>query len=393
VPVINKHFNTVAKKEQIQAQEELSELQQFRRRLKDRAREFVRYVLEEIMDEEMTAFIGAEWGEQGNPDRTGQRNGFYTRTLYTTTGQITDLKVPRDRAGQFQSQVFERYNRYEPEIEAAVEEMYVAGVSQRRVADVTEKLVGARPSPKRVAKMTEGLSERFEQWKKRALEAHYRAIYLDAVYYPIVYEDKADQTAVLVALGVNQAGEKEVLSIMPGAEESCEAWEALLADLKARKVEQVDLFVTDGGEGLLAALRKFFVGAKRQRCVTHKMRNVLSHVPNRKKKEIGAALKQIFEQTSREKAIEEKDAFVVRYAKVYSEAVKSLLNDFEACLTFLDFPPAFRRYIRTTNALEGLFSNIRLRTNSVKVFQNEASCLLLVWAASQAIKLQRIPVA
>lgn len=394
MPVTKAHFNTNKSEKPAEKAEflPLPTGEEFRQHLRERARFFIRAVLDEVMQEEMTAFLQAEWGEQRNPARTGQRNGYYPRTLFTSYGKVEGLRVPRDRAGDFQSQVFERYNRYEPEIEQAVEAMYVAGVSQGRVGNVTEKLVGARPNAQRVAKMTEGLSERFEQWKKRALETHYRVIYLDGVYYPIVHEEQADQTAVLVALGVDLDGTKQVLGLVCGAEESKEAWLDLLGDLKKRGVSQVDLFVTDGGEGLLAALREIFVGSKRQRCITHKMRNVLAHVPHRKKKEVGGALKAIFAAESREKALEEQAAFVVRYSQAYPQAVRSLLEDFEACLTYYGFPASMWRYIRTTNALEGLFSNIRLRTNSVKVFQNEGSCLKLVWAASQSLKLHKMPV-
>ena len=388
MPADNTHFNTTKKT----SANPLPSQDQFRQELRQRARDFIRYLLEVTMQEEMTTFLQAEFGEQGNAARQGQRNGYYTRSLFTAMGKVEDLQVPRDRAGLFQTEVFERYNRYEPEVEEAVEAMYVAGVSQKKVATVTEKLMGVRPDPRRVAKMTAGLTERFEEWRKAQLQSHYRVIYLDGVYYPVVYEDKADQTAVLVALGVDQSGHKEVLAIFAGAEESKVAWLSLLSDLRKRGVEQVDLFVTDGGDGLIAALKESYPSSRRQRCVTNKMRNVLGHVPHRKKKEVAAALKGIFAAESRESALEEKETFEIRYGTVYPAAIRSLQEDFEACLTYYDFAEVLRRYIRTTNALEGLFSNIRLRTNSIKVFQNEESCLKMVWAASQTIKLQKIPV-
>jgi transposase-like protein len=252
VPADNTHFNTSNKT----SANPLPSQDHFRQQLRQRVRHFIRYLLEATMQEEMTTFLQAEFGEQGNAARQGQRNGYYTRSLFTAMGKVEDLYVPRDRAGLFQTEVFERYNRSEPEVEEAVEAMYVAGVSQKKVAAVTEKLMGTRPAPKRVAKMTAGLAERFEEWRKATLQPHYRVIYLDGVYYPVVYEDKAGQGAVLVALEVDQGGHKEVLAIFAGAEESKVAWASLLSDPKARGMEQVDLFVTDGGDGLIAALKE-----------------------------------------------------------------------------------------------------------------------------------------
>ncbi len=155
---------------------------------------------------------------------------------------------------------------------------------------------------------------------------------------PVVYEDKADQTAVLVALGVDQSGHKEVLAIFAGAEESKVAWLSLLGDLKKRGVAQVDLFVTDGGDGLIAALKDSFPSSGRQRCITHKMRNVLGHVPHRKKKEVAAALKGIFAAESRKSALKEKETFEIRYGTVYPAAIRSLQEDFEACLPIMTLP-------------------------------------------------------
>jgi putative transposase len=360
--------------------------------LRERARPLIRKLLEDVLQEEMTAFLQAAPGEQGNPNRQGRRNGYYQRDLITTGGKVENIKVPRERAGQFQPELFKRYNRYQPEVEETVEQMWLAGVSYNKVGQIAEKLTGQPLAPKRAAAMTAGLTEQFEAARQANLEAHYRVIYLDGVYYPIVHEDKADQTAVLVALGVDEVGNKKLLAIHCGAEESKTAWLVLLTDLARRGVSQVDLFVTDGGEGVIAALAQSFSSSKRQRCVTHKMRNVLAHIPHRKKAEIGGALKAIYKQTSQAEALAEAELFAARYEKAYPAAVTSLQNDFLASLAYYDFDKVLWRYLRTTNALEGLFSNVRLRTNSVKVFASEESCMRMVWAVSQTIQFQRMPV-
>jgi transposase-like protein len=280
VPVSKKHFTKNKEDYQALARPEQSPdfEYDFPTLLRERARPVIRKLLEDILQEEMTAFLQAAPFEQGNPARRGRRNGYYQRDLITTGGKVEKIKVPRERAGEFQPQLFARYNRYQAEVEEAVEQMWLAGVSYNKVGQIAEKLTGQPLAPKRAAAMTGGLTAQSLAAKTAPLETHYRVIYLDGVYYPIVHEDKADQTAVLVALGVDEAGNKKLLSLKCSAEETKTGWLSVLTDLAARGVSQVDLFVTDGSDGVISALSQSFASSKRQRCVTHKMRNVLAHV-------------------------------------------------------------------------------------------------------------------
>ena len=363
----------------------------FYARLREQARGAIRTLLEATMQEELTHMLNAQPFER-KETRRGQRNGYYQRDLVTTEGRIDTLKVPRDRDGQFQTQVFESYRRYSPEIEDAVTQMFVSGVSQAKVATVVEPLLGTAPSASAVSRMAKDMQSECDAWRKRSLADYWRVIYIDGVYFPIIHDGMRDSTPLLVALGVDQAGYKEVLAIAVAGQESSEAWDGLLVNLMERGVKTVDLFVTDGDEGLICVLGKRFPSAKRQRCVTHKMRNVCSKVPKRVRVEIGAALRGIFSQETREKAQLEILAFRGRYEKSYPEAVTCLLTDLDACLTYYAFPPRLRKHIRTTNALEGLFHTVRLRTDSMGVFQNEASCLTIVYATIMATKLHRVSV-
>jgi len=192
------------------------------------------------------------------PTRRGYRNGAYTRDLVTPTGRIEDLNVPRDRAGAFHTQVFERYSRYEPEVAEALTDMFVSGTSTQNVGKVAEKLLGVAPSASTVSRLNQTLTEQYEMWRERSLQAHYRVVYLDGIHFTVRHGTKTDGTFILTALGVDLEGSREVLVFRASAEESKEGWSALLQDLRTRGVSQIDLIVTDGHEGLLAAVADLF---------------------------------------------------------------------------------------------------------------------------------------
>jgi transposase-like protein len=343
------------------------------------------------MREELEHCIGASWGEC-TPTRRGYRNGFYTRDLVTPTGRIEDLKVPRDRAGEYQTQVFERYNRYEPEVAEALTQMFVSGTSTHKVGKVAEKLMGVTPSASAVSRLNQTLTEQYEAWRDRPLLGHYRVIYLDGIHFPVRHGTQTDATMILTALGVDLEGSREVLAFRASAEESKEGWCCLLQDLRTRGVSQIDLVVTDGHEGLLAAMADLFPSTPRQRCLIHKQRNVMSAIPKREQQEVMADLKGIWTQEKKEDALLNLAAFKAKYQKRYPEAVRSLIEDEAHLLTFYAFPQVMHRYIRSTNAIESLFSNVRRRTDQIDAFTTETSCLTIVWAVMQDISLPKIPV-
>jgi putative transposase len=280
----------------------LSEQHTFHEHLRALTRDAVRVVIEEVMREELTAFLGAGWGES-TAQRKGYRNGSYTRDLATSSGLIEDLEVPRDREGQFHTQVFDRYQRYEPQVAEGLTQMFVSGVSTQKVGEVAQTLIGVAPSSSTVSRLNQTLTEQFETWRQRPLQAHYRILYLDGVHFTVRHGDQTDSTILLTALGVDLEGNKEVLALCACAEESKEGWMGLLQDVRTRGAIQMDLIVTDGHDGLLAAVGALFAATPRQRCVVHKERNVMSAIPKRERSAVTAELTGIWKSETKEEAL------------------------------------------------------------------------------------------
>src|SRR5713226_7523061 len=360
----------------------LPEQEEFRQHLRGLAVSAVQVLIEQVMREELEQCIGASWVEC-TPTRRGYRNGSYSRDLVTPTGRIEDLEVPRDRAGAFHTQVFERYGRYEPEVAEALTEMFVSGTSTQNVGKVAEKLLGVAPSASAVSRLNQTLTEQYEMWRERPLLAHYRILYLDGIHFTVRHGGKTDSIIILTALGVDLEGNKDVLALRACAEEDKDGWSCLVQDLRTRGATQIDLIVTDGHEGLLAAVADLFPATLRQRCLVHKQRNVMSAIAHREHKEVATELAGIFKQEKKEDALLNLAAFKAKYRLRYPEAIRSLCEDEEHLLTFYAFPPVMHRHIRSTNAIESFFSNVRQRTDQIDAFTTETSCLTIVWAVMQ----------
>jgi putative transposase len=392
MPVPKKRITSTSEAAKVASSDHtLPDEQEFRQRMRNLAVSAMRVLIEEVMREELEMCLGAAWGES-TPSRKGYRNGSYTRDLVTKTGRIEALSVPRDREGQFQTQVFERYGRYEPEVAQALTEMFVSGTSTHKVGKVAETLMGVAPSASAVSRLNQSLTEQFEAWRERRLLAHYRILYLDGIHFTVRHGTQTDSTIILTALGVDLQGNKDVLALRACAEEDKDGWSCLLQDLRNRGATEVDLIVTDGHDGLLAAVSSLFPATLRQRCVVHKQRNVMNAIAHREQKEVAAELAGIWKQEKKEDALLNLAAFKAKYQKRYPEAIRSLIEDEEHLLTFYAFPSVMHRYIRSTNAIESFFSNVRQRTDQMDAFTTETSCLTIVWAVMQDIRLPKIPV-
>ena len=316
---------------------QLPDEQEFRQRMRNLAVSAMRVLIEEVMREELEQCLGAAWGEI-TPERKGYRNGSYPRDLVTKTGRIEDLCVPRDREGVFHSQVFERYNRYEPEVAQALTEMFVSGTSTHNVGKVAETLMGVAPSASAVSRLNQTLTEQFEAWRERSLLNQYRILYLDGIHFRVRHGTQTDSTIILTALGVDLEGNKDVLALRACAEEDKDGWGCLLQDLRRRGATQMDLIVTDGHEGLLAAVSALFPATPRQRCVVHKQRNVMNAIPHRERQEASAELAGIFKQEKKEDALLNLAAFKAKYQKRYPEAIRSLIEHARAFVDILRLP-------------------------------------------------------
>ena len=213
------------------------------------------------------------------------------------------------------------------------------------------------------------------------------------MHFSIRHGEKADATIILTALGVDLEGNKEVLALQTCAEESKEGWLGLLQDLRTRGATQIDLIITDGHEGLLGAVSELFTATPRKPCLVHKQRNVLAAIPRRERSEVQAELVGIWEQATQPEAVSQLSAFKAKYAGRLTFAVRSLVEDEEHLLTFYAFPQQMHRHLQSTNAIESLFSNVRQRTDQIDVFTTETSCLTIVWATIQDIRLHKISLA
>ena len=308
----------------------IPEQEEFRQYLRRLAISAVQVLLEQVMREELEQCIGASWGEC-TPSRRGYRNGSYRRDLVTPTGRVEDLEVPRDRAGTFHTQVFERYSRYEPEVAEALTDMFVSGTSTRKVGKVAEKLLGVAPSASAVSRLNQALTEQYEAWRERRLLSHYRIIYLDGIHFTVRHGSQTDATMILTALGVDLEGSREVLALRACAEEDKDGWSCLLQDLRNRGVSEIDLLVTDGHDGPGASVSALFPATLRQRCLVHKQRNVMNAIPKRESQEVLSDLTGIWKQETKEAALLNLAAFTRRYElsdhRVGRDAGYSLAQD------------------------------------------------------------------
>jgi len=238
----------------------------------------IRQVFITALAEEVNSFIQAAH-YQRTPERRDQRNGYYERDLVTTAGKIEDLPVPRTRKG-FQTQLFEHYQRRQEELDEAICMMFVQGVSMGKVGDVVETLLGSHPSASTVSRVFHSLEGEFETWKKRPLQSHYLYAFADGTYFSVIYNQEGIKMPILAVVGIDSEGKRDVLAFCVGERENQAAWEDLFGQLKERGVEQVDLWCTDGNKAMLNALELKFSTSKRQRCIKHKMDNVLGYIPD-----------------------------------------------------------------------------------------------------------------
>jgi putative transposase len=359
--------------------------------LQEKMKLAIQYTLIQTLEEEVEAYIQAAPHER-TKNRRDHRNGTYRRGLGTSMGEIEDLAVPRTRKG-FQSQLFDRYRRRQAELDESICQMFVQGVSTEKVGSIVESLSGSHPSPSTVSRVFHTLEEEFTSWKKRPLQAHYLYLIADGTYFSVMYDGAGSHMPILAVMGIDLEGKREVLGFSTGDRENQQAWEALLADLKDRGLATVDLWISDGGKAMINAIESKFLNAKRQRCVRHKMENVLGYIPHEHQAQVYPELRAIFYQGHLEQAQQTAAAFLVKYEQTYPTACDCLRRDLSECLTFYQFPQKHWRFIRTSNAIERLFQEVKKRSHKMAAaFRNENSCLLLFYAVVRSLNLRNIAV-
>jgi putative transposase len=342
-----------------------------------RVRQGVKAVLEEVLEEEMAEHLQAGYREL-TPTRRGERNGYYQRNLLTPAGKIERLEVPRDREGEFVTEVFERYKRMTGDVEEAVLEMYLSGISVRKIAGVTEALSRVKVGKDAVSRIARRLEEQQREWRERSLEEKgYPYLYLDATYLKVRWGARVTTMALLVCVGVDEEGFREVLAVEVAGSEKGAAYASMLRGLVDRGLSGVQLVVSDDHEGIKAAIFSELPGAGWQRCAVHFERNVLSYVPASEMSEVADDLKAIFKVRRGKTARALAEEFVELYAKRFPKAVSVFEAGIGDALTYLSFPGSHHAKVRTTNMLERLFKELKRRTRVVGVFPNETSASTL----------------
>jgi len=353
----------------------------------DQVRSHVEEVVRSTVEETLNALLDAEADElcgaqryERSPERLDTRSGHYRRKLLTKAGKV-ELKVPRLRSLPFETQIIERYRRRESSVEEALVEMYLAGVSVRRVEDITEALWGERVSPSTVSELNQKIYDQIDAWRNRPIEGQHAYVFLDGIWLKRCWGGEVKNVAVLVAVGVREDGYREILGVMEGAKEDTESWRSFLRHLKQRGLRGPQLFISDKCLGLVESLAEFYPQAAWQRCAVHFYRNVFTVVPKGKVKEVAAMLKAIHAQEDRVAAREKAQAVVEKLEGMrLGKAAELVRAGIEETLAYMAFPREHWRSIRTNNMLERIMREIRRRTRVVGAFPDGRSALMLVAA-------------
>ena len=352
--------------------------------IKDELKELVRSSVEEtlngLLEKEAEELVNASKYER-TAEREGYRAGHYDRNLTTTSGEVT-LKMPKLKGVAFETAIIERYRRRESSVEEALIEMYLAGVSVRRVEDITEALWGTKVSPSTISELNKKAYVHIENWRNRQLEhSTYAYVYVDGIYLKRNWGGEYENVAILIAIGVNEDGYREVIGAMEGMKEDKASWTEFFKWLKSRGLSGVKLVIGDKCLGMLESIGEVYPDAKYQRCVVHFYRNMFSVVPRSKMKSVAKMLKAIHSQESK-KAAREKARAVIEELKQMKlkEAAEKLEKGIEETLTYMAFPYEHWSKIRTTNLVERINREIKRRTRVVGTFPDGNSALMLVCA-------------
>ena len=343
-------------------------------------RGLVERTLQALLEEEMTVHLGAERYERTD-GRRGYRNGTKPRTLTTRVGTL-ELAVPQDRDGTFSTELFGRYQRTEQALVLTLMEMYVQGVSTRKVAAVTEQLCGTRFSKSQVSALTSRLDTELAAWRERALTAPgYPYVWVDARYEHVRVDGRVISQGVLLVTGLRgDDGRRELLGVAVADTESEATYQELFRSLKARGLSGVRLVISDDHAGLRAAIARHFQGAGWQRCQVHVTRNLLGQVAKAKRAEVAVGLREVFAAPTRTQALSVARRLAGQWRTSHPRVAEHLEEELEDCLSCLAFPIEHQLRIRTTNGMERLSQELKRRTRVVRIFPNREACLRLVTA-------------
>lgn len=348
--------------------------------LENLVRNFLKEKLEFIMKEEIKHVLQAE---QSSSEQKNYRNGYYERMLDTRYGRIEDLMVPRDRNNEFQTQLFEPYQRREGWLEEAVIRMYKGGMSTRDVAGFIESMFGAQYSPTTVSNITGTVLEDVEKWQKRPLEKRYSVIYLDGLYVKLKRGTVSSEVIYLV-MGINEQGYREILGFYIGGHESANGWRDVLKDLYRRGIEEVLLGVFDGLPGLENAFREAYPKADVQHCIVHKVRSTFPKIRVQDKTEFLGDLKTIYSALNRDLALAAFDTVKSKWGKKYPKELNSWEEQLSTLLAFYTYPDLIKGAIYTSNPIERTNKELRKRLRPMNSLTNMDAAEKIVYLEAVA---------
>ena len=345
---------------------------------KDTLKELVRQSVQLVLEEEMNQALSAGKGQR-TEGRRGYRSGYYERTLLTRVGKL-ELRVPQDRNGHFSTELFERYSRVEKAFVGALVEMYVQGVSTRKVKAVTEELCGHEFSASAVSRLNVKLDETLRRFAERPLDEDYPYVILDARYERVREHGVVGKRAVLIAIGVNLDGRRCVLGVGLANRESQTSWKDFISSLLKRGLRGVEYVVSDDHAGLKHAIMQTLPGAAWQRCYVHFLRNALDHLPRKHDDDCMTELRWIYDRRKLAEARSDLAAWLKRWQGKYAKLCDWVEENIEETFAVYRLPVGHHKNMRSSNLLERLNEEIRRRTYVIRIFPNADSCLRLVRA-------------
>lgn len=345
--------------------------------------ELLRQSVQEVLEAEMSQLLGADRHER-TEGRTGYRSGTYRRTLISRVGKL-ELRVPQDRAGRFSTEVFERYQRSEKALMTALAEMYVKGVSTRKVKAITEELCGHEFSASTVSQLNKRLDEQLKRFARRPLEVEYPYLILDARYEKVREQGVVRSRAVLVGLGIDWEGRRQVIGVELANRESTNSWKDFLMELKKRGLRGVRLVVSDDHAGLRKAIAQVLPEALWQRCYVHFLRNAVDYLPRKAGDDCLVELRWLYDRRNVEEARQDLGTWLSKWDKKYGKLCRWVEENIEETFTFYRLPREHHKHLKSTNMLERLNQEIKRRTHVIRIFPNEASCWRLVVALATEI--------
>lgn len=346
----------------------------------DLMKSLMKTALENFLEAEMIETLEATKNERSK-ERKGYRAGYYTRHLVTRIGNI-ELKVPRDREGMFSTELFERYERSEKALVSALAEMYVQGVSTRKVKAITEELCGHEFSATTISNINKSLDEDLKEFANRKLTEEYPYLILDARYEKVRENGIVKSQAVLIAIGVNGDGYRQVLAVEIANRESHNSWKDFLLRLQERGLREVDLIISDEHAGLRKAIMEVFCQIPWQRCYVHFLRNAIDYLPRKANDDCLQELRWIYDRKDIKEAKTDLNTWLDKWMIKYPKLCTWVEENIFETLTFYQFPKQHHKHLKSSNLLERMNEEIKRRTHIIRIFPNEASCLRLILAIS-----------